>query len=137
MNEIDKNHLYGKFQAGQDWRAKLGRLASYKALDIDDPEMQINANRVSNGVGAKGLIGVALASSAIPAALLGSYLWNNRQPAPAASAQPTPIVATAAQPYLFDEIEQRQQPDGTWKATGKVVRKRLNSDGTIDTIGAK
>jgi hypothetical protein len=36
-------------------------------------------------------------------------------------------------PYVWDEIEQVKQPDGTWKATGKTTRKRMEPDGSIQT----
>jgi len=50
---------------------------------------------------------------------------------------PAPIIAPATpqiKPYLFDEVEQIKQPDGTWKDTGKTTRKRMNADGTVTKV---
>jgi hypothetical protein len=46
--DIDKDFLYGVFQAGEKWRQVLSRKAAYKALDIADDDMNINCNNVTN-----------------------------------------------------------------------------------------
>jgi len=43
----DKEHLYGRFEAGEAWKRQLHRKGAYKALDIADDDMgDIHANRI-------------------------------------------------------------------------------------------
>ena len=48
------------WQARTDWQEKLYRRAAHKSLDIPDDDMQINTHK--SGIGALGLMGVALAA---------------------------------------------------------------------------
>ena len=114
--EISKDFLYGRYHAGEERRQKLAMKAAHKALDIpDDDDMQIKADRTTvNGVGAKGLIGVALAAG-LPIAALSGALLLRPQATPAVT-QPPPVVKE------FDAVTEQQQPDGQWL---EIKRERL------------
>jgi hypothetical protein len=80
----DKAALYGIFQRNADWRETLGKKAAYKALDIADDEMYINAPKTENHYHEKP---ASLASKALPLALAAALgaggamlpaLWNSR-----------------------------------------------------------
>ena len=95
MPELDKKAHYGRYQDGEDRRAKLAYRMASKALDIPDDEMQIDASR--KGLSGLAAVGVALAAAAVPTALAG-YLAlrpGNTSPAPA---PPVPVVAPAVPP---------------------------------------
>lgn len=84
--EVDKDQLYGKFQGPKDWRDKLARALSYKAVDIaeDDP---VNIN-VRHGFGWKEILAVGTLG-------LGgwsAWLFSNQPPPPAPAVTPPPVV---------------------------------------------
>jgi len=102
---IDKDFLYGKFEAGeerkrqrQDERTRIGLQLARKSLDLaDDPEdnMEIQANRTVNnsGMGMKeiALIGLLMAGTGLGGAGIMSVLNSNKN-------QPTPIVQPTETP---------------------------------------
>ena len=110
-----KKQLYGRYQEAEDKRQKLGLKVAHKALDIPEDDMQINANKTTNGVGAKGLIGVALAAG-LPAAGLATAIMLKGPETNAAVPTPTVPIHTPAD-KSFDAIYEEQQPDGSWKIT--------------------
>lgn len=118
---INKSELYGRYQRGEDARHKLGLKMAYKSLDIPDDDMNINANRTVNGVGAKAMIGVAVAAG-IPAALVAGALLLRPAEAPQKPPAPTVPVVTPAAEFDTDAIYEQQQKDGTWK---EIKRERL------------
>lgn len=72
---IDKEKLYGKFQAGEDDRRardkKLFNRAVHKALDIAvEDDVNITSTHTKTGIGTWGVVGIAL-SAALPA-LIGA-----------------------------------------------------------------
>jgi len=78
---VDKDHLYGEFQRGQQWRDKLSRKLAHKAVDIPDDEMNLN---VRNGWGWKELLaagGIAVATA----------YFATRQPEPPSSPAVAPV----------------------------------------------
>lgn len=101
---IDKDFLYGKFEAGeerkrqrQDERTQIGLQLARKSLDLaDDPEdnMEIQANQTTNnnnsGMGMKeiALIGLMMAGTGLGGAGVMSLLNADKN-------QPTPIVQPA------------------------------------------
>ena len=111
----DKSYLYGVYQAADAWRDKLARRMAHKALDIPADDMNITTT-TTTGVGARGLIGTALAAG-LPAAVLAGLLLLPKAPAPIA-----PAVPGAPTSQAWDAITEQQQPDGTWK---EVKRERL------------
>ena len=142
--EIDKAQLYGEYQKWADARAKLGMKVAHKALDIPQDDMQISAPRTQttniSGISTRGIIGTVLASGLGTGILGAALVWLNsraaEKPIAAVVDQPTVVKPAPVKPaaaYEFDEVEQLQQPDGTWKPTGKRVRKRVNPDGTVQT----
>lgn len=87
MSDIDKDHLYGRYQKQEDRRNALSMKMAHKALDIPEDDMHIHANRT--GLGALGAIGIAIAS-ALPTAALFGYMAlkdNHQPPAPPAPIQ--------------------------------------------------
>ncbi len=99
---IDKNKLYGKYEAGKErkrermeWREKLAREAASKSLDIaldDEDDMDITTTKTinNNGVGLKGLalMGLMMAGTGVGGAGLTAYMLNKDEPAPVVQ-QPT------------------------------------------------
>lgn len=60
--EIDKEQLYGEFLRPSRWKDNLERKAAHKALDIpEDDQTEIKVDKSVKGIGAKGLVAVALA----------------------------------------------------------------------------
>ena len=91
----------------QTWRDKLARRSAHKALDISDEDMEIHSK---TGIGAGGLIGVALAAG-LPAALLAGWMiWKDH-----AASTPGPQPA-ATQP----------KQDGVINRTGKPIDVELS-----------
>jgi hypothetical protein len=140
---IDKNALYGNYQQSAQWRDDVARKATHKALDlIDGDDMNIKGgdrNEVHNHYGPSVVPWVIAAATAVM--LGGVTLYSLRTSPPVAtipttqSAPPASPAVSAAKlsPYVWDEIEQTRQPDGTWKPTGKSVRKRMQPDGSVQT----
>ena len=124
---IDKDMLYGDYRKAVEDRHNLAMKAAHKALDLaPDDDMKIEANRTTNGVGGKAVVGAALAAG-LPAAALAGLLLT-RQPAPA---PPEPAASTIARPAVpvpraqdWDAVYEVQLPDGTWKET---KRERLKT----------
>lgn len=89
-DEINKDELYGKFEAGEKRRRRLGHKLAAKALDIaDDDEMNIDASRT--GITTGGLVCSILAGG-IPATILAALLaWQSmKTPCPSAPAAAPP-----------------------------------------------
>ena len=116
MSEIDKNALYGNFQRYQDQRQRLGMQAARKALDLADDEMNINANRT--GIGPLGLLGAVVSGAG--AVIAGAMLL--RSPPAATAPAPAPVTVAPASPDLqeMEQVEQVQQPDGSWKDVRRI-----------------
>jgi len=95
-SSIDKQFLYGRYQAGEDRRTKLALKMAHKALDIPDDEMNIDARKYERktGLGALGLAGVALASGAAPLALAAAMWFGGRAKPPVAP----PVAVPAEKP---------------------------------------
>lgn len=135
--EIDKRNLYGEFQKWIDAKQKLGLAATYKALDMPQDDMNIVAPKTStqttnvSGMGTRGVIGTVLAAT-LGTGILGAAILLRGQSEPEKVSGPAPAVKPTFS-YEFDEIEEIQLPDGTWKPTGKKTRKRVNPDGTVQT----
>ena len=110
---IDKDFLYGKWQAGEDKKSKLAYKVAGKALDIADDDVNINAprNTTVSGIGAKGLVG-AVAATALGTSVLGAALLWNRLPATPVAPPAAPVTAPEQQ---WDAVYEEQQPDGSWK----------------------
>ena len=91
-NELpDKDFLYGKFQAWEDWRNRLHRKLAHKSLDIADGE-DVNVDNSRTGLDWKGLAVIAAAVGA--SALGGMYLGNSQ------TADTQPNVQTDVQQVL-------------------------------------
>ena len=60
MAALNKDALYGKYQATEDWKARLHRRAAHKALDIGDDDMNISPKTTINGLGWKEMLVMAL-----------------------------------------------------------------------------
>lgn len=125
---IDKDALYGDYRKAVDDRHKLAMKAAHKALDIaPDDDVKIEANKVSNGIGAKGVVGAALAAG-LPSAALAAILLLRSGQTPPSIPPPTPAVAPAEPKSVpeprqdWDAIYEERQPDGTWK---QIKRERL------------
>lgn len=85
--EIDKKLQYGKFQDGEDRKAKFRRKVAHKAVDMameDDPLQVINTK---TGITTPGAVGIA---AILGASALG-YGYMNRPESP--PAQPPAAVA--------------------------------------------
>lgn len=135
---IDKDLLYGDFRAAEKRRQDLAMRAAHKALDLADDPMHIEANRTTNGVGAKGLVGAALAAGLPTAGLAGLLLMRQPQAAPPARDEPPvtmvlpaapapqPKAAPPAKRQEYDAITEEQQPDGSWR---QIRRERLKPGG--------
>ena len=81
------------WQARTDWQDKLYRKAAHKTLDIPDDDMQINTHK--SGVGAIGLIGVALAAG-VPGGLIAyQMLKGTGEPAPPVITPPPHVTVDA------------------------------------------
>lgn len=110
------------------------------SFHIGDKYEQIPAP-ASSGALTKVLAGAAIGAGLLTTggiAGLGAAAIMRPATPPPATVAPAPIVLpapVAPQPMEFDEVEQRLQPDGTWIATGRTVRKRLLPDGTTQTRG--
>ena len=144
----DKVQLYKDYRDAEAAQRKLYLKAAHKALDIAEDDMQINSTKTTNGVGPLGLTGAIGAAAGLPTGLLVLFLlFGNRAPAlpdnnvpvkPVAASPATPAVPAAqpkpAKPFMWDEVEQQLQPDGTWKATGKTTRRRMGVDGAVETM---
>ena len=93
---IDKEFLYGKFQRAVDWQQKLAKKASYKALDIAEDDVNINANKT--GIGALGAIGIALAAGLPSMGMAGLLAYSMLGDKPETTA-PTPekIIETVTE----------------------------------------
>lgn len=134
-DSINKDALYGKFQAGEDRKAKqedekhaLGMTVARKALDVANipvDDMNIKANTTNiNGVGTRGLIGMAAAASLPLAAVLGLMMYQGRETAPVAPTPPVPTAPAPGQPTMptadiqdYDAWYYIPLPDGTKKFT--------------------
>lgn len=87
---------WGTWQKSVDWRDKLYRKAAHKTLDIPDDDMQINSHK--SGVGALGLIGVALAAG-FPGAMLAYQMLRGPETPVATPTTPVALpVAPVAHP---------------------------------------
>lgn len=103
-----------------------------------NPMTTTTTNQSGAGWLAGPILGAALLAGGAAAGLYGLSRLGTT-PTPTAT-QPSPATTPAAPgkapslgPYTWDEIEQRKQPDGSWKPTGKTARKRMNPDGSIQT----
>jgi hypothetical protein len=110
----DKQHLYGRFEAGEAWKRKLQRKGAYKALDMADDDMgDIHANRI--GMTWKELTAVAaLVGGAIVAT---AHLTHDRASpqVPAAVAPPDSeyevrFFDAHGNPIEVEHVSQRPQP---------------------------
>ena len=82
LDAVDKELLYGKFQAGEDRRDRLAYRAAHKALDMAyEEDMNINASKT--GIGALGIAGIVAAASICPFILGLSMLLKSAPPAAA------------------------------------------------------
>ena len=93
---LNKDQLYGRYQAAEDRKAKLALRVAHKALDMPDEDMRIEANRTNTGVDPRAVIGLAALTGLLPVLGAGAtYLALHGSPAPA-----TPPVAppVATQP---------------------------------------
>lgn len=72
-NEIDKDFLYGKYQATADWRDKLHRKLAHKSLDIAEDE-DVYVNNSKTGLGWKELLVLGLMT------LAGLYFFQKLGP---------------------------------------------------------
>jgi hypothetical protein len=89
---VDKDLLYGDFRKAAADRHELAMKAAHKALDLaEDDDVNIGVNKTVNGVGAKGLVGAALAAG-LPTAGLAVMLLLRPMP-PAA---PVPVATIPA-----------------------------------------
>ena len=77
------------WQARTDWQDKLYKRAAHKTLDIPEDDMQINSHK--SGVGALGLVGVALAAG-LPGGLIAYQMLRGTKEPPA-----PPVIAPAPQ----------------------------------------
>lgn len=96
---VDKNQLYGRYQRQEDRRDRLGMKAAYKALDIPEDDMQINANKI--GIGTAGMAAVALAAGLPSALLAGLLLLKQSETAPPPVAPPEVTVPDTEYDVLF------------------------------------
>ncbi len=87
--EVDKQLLYGKFQAAEDRKANLRTKAAHKALDIAMEEDPLRVTVNKSGLNTTGVMGTA---GILAAAALGYSYLNRSQPT-----TPTPVSPPAIQ----------------------------------------
>lgn len=90
----------------QEWRQKLERKATHKALDIPDDDMNITQTKV--GIGTAGAIGIAAAVGLPSMAAVGIMAWAllKEKSAPTAPTPTTPSVEVPDTEYevrFFDK----------------------------------
>lgn len=80
--EIDKKLQYGKFQEGEDRKAKFREKVAYKAVDMamEDDDLQVINTRT--GISTGGAVGMA---GILGASLLGYGILSRDQPSPPAT----------------------------------------------------
>lgn len=105
-NEINKDVLYGDWREGNKQKDALYMRAAHKALDIPEGDMNINANRTTNGISPLATVTIAAIAALVPAAIAGYLLLK---PAEQAATQP------AVQPQEW-ELQIFRQKDGKWQA---------------------
>lgn len=121
----DKNYLYGNYREGEVWRQTLGRKATYKALDIPDDDVNINArtDNSRSGIGALGAVGIAAVSGGLPLLgwLLGAF---DRPDSPAPLPDPPPAVVKPADPPPADPPEKPEPvPPVIITEPGKIIER--------------
>jgi hypothetical protein len=134
--------LYDLFVHHHAENLRTQRAVARKGLGVDTTDLPYpgsvagsgNQSTTTNTIGGKGwllgpLLGVALAAAGAG----GAYLLTGSQSAPPDKSQPMDPGLIRSPGYEWDEIEQELQPDGTWKATGVSVRKRMGADGIAQT----
>lgn len=100
-SELNNEQLWGDAQQSFNWRDRLSRLVSYKAMNVPlDDAMNINQH---SGWGWKELA-VLLA-----AGLVGAWLWLGREKQP--SSPPPPEPAPVSDSDTVRTIELRAGPD--------------------------
>ncbi len=135
-NGIDKDALYGRYQKREDHdseyrqaQRKLSLRLAHKATDTPfdaKDEMNIDARKTftQHGVGTLGALGIALAATLPPSALLGWHLLKGQ---PAAVTTPTAPVATQAAPVSTTTAPAFSQKDSDFASelydplTGEVI----------------
>lgn len=95
---IDKEALYGAYNESRRWQQKLYRQTAHKALDEPCDDMAINVTK-NTGIGAKGLMGVALVAGLPAIGLAGMMLWNQMREKPA---EKKPVPASTSSKEVLD-----------------------------------
>lgn len=96
--DIDKQALYGRYQAGEDRRAKLASKMYHKALDIPDDDMNINVDKSvkHQGFGWKEMLVVVLGLLGTGGLSIGAYKALAPSSAPAARPSDQPPLSQPA-----------------------------------------
>ncbi len=127
-----KEILYGRHDNHEDAQNALGLKAAYKALDIPNDDMRINAPKTTtttvNNAGA-GMMKGALLGTALLVAGVGGTLGLQKALSPATpvaiptATAPTPQVTvpvpTGITPQAYDAVTYATQPDGSEKEVGR------------------
>lgn len=93
---LNKDALFGEWLSSNRWRQTLARKATYKALDIPDEDVEINAQRT--GIGPGGVAAIVAAATLGPLGMAGISLLSemtDQPPVPPVAPQPAPVVSAA------------------------------------------
>jgi hypothetical protein len=84
----DKEYMYGKFQEREDWKDKLHRKLSHKALDIKDADdLNVDNSVHKHGMDWKSL--AVIAATVLGGGFLASNVFNNNPVQPPGAVSPT------------------------------------------------
>ena len=100
-SDVDPGWMYLHWRKNAEWRDRLAKRATHKALDIPDDDMQINSS-TRTGIGTAGALGIAAAAglpATAAAAFLGYMLMREK---PAADVKPPADSAYTVRFYDAD-----------------------------------
>ena len=128
--DINQAALWGDFTEEEKARVKDRRILAnkmrHKALNIpysDDEEMNVDSRTTINGIGTKGLIGVALAAGLAPALAI----WGlSGMPGLPKAAAPVPVMTQPAANQPVATAPAVQQLDSEWDVETYLVDEKGN-----------